>query len=560
MHERENSSPGLKTMRKVLIVGGGSAGWMTAAYLNGALNGKGDAPTVDITLLESPDIPRISVGEATVPSIRHVLSVVGLDEFEFMKATNATFKQSIRYQNWLYNDQSYYHHPFSRYRVQPIDRSGAAWLQSDRSIPFMETVSAQPVICDMARAPLMLGRWDMGAPLTYAFHMNAQKFADLLRDVSVARGVKHRLENLVDVKLSETGFIRSVRTDRGSEIEADVFVDCTGFRAKLMGEALSVPYEDYSQWLMCDQALVARMPYEEFYPGLVRPYTTATALNAGWVWDIPMQDQRSIGYVHSSHFTSPEKAETELRAYEGAHGDRLEPRLIKFHVGQRQKAWHKNCVAVGLSGGFIEPLESTGLYLSDLGAVMLAEHFPYTDDMIDAMAFRFNRILSNRYFEILDFINMHYCLSRRTDTEFWREVQKPERITDRLKSKFEHWRLKPPSPSDFEDPLFLTANGGEGRVAPGCDPRAPVDTAGLWNHESYEAIMYGMHFCGQALPEPNPGAQKPRVQPAIIERLHAARAKLPPHDLWLNKALGAPSYKYSGYEPAGWASHLSKPH
>ena len=260
--------------RRVLIVGGGSAGWMAAAYLNGALNQRGEKPTVDITLVESPDVPRISVGEATVPSIQHVLSVIGVDEVEFMKAADASYKQSIRYQNWLYNDQSFYHHPFSRYRVQPIDRSGREWLESDRSIPFMETVSAQPVICDMARAPRTIGPWDLGAPLSYAFHMNAQKFADYLRDFSIARGVKHTFANVTDVNVTETGAIASVSLESGGSLEADLFIDCTGFRAKLIGDALDVPYEDYSQWLMCDQALVARIPYEDYYPGLVRPYTT----------------------------------------------------------------------------------------------------------------------------------------------------------------------------------------------------------------------------------------------------------------------------------------------
>ena len=546
--------------RKVLIVGGGSAGWMAAAYLNGALNRRGEKPTVDITLLESPDIPRISVGEATVPSIQHVLSVIGVDELEFMKASDATYKQSIRYQNWLHNDQSFYHHPFSRYRVQPIDRSGRDWLSSDRSIPFMETVSAQPVICDMARAPRMLGRWDMGAPLSYAFHMNAQKFADYLRDFSVARGVQHVLANMTDVNVDESGKIESVATDTGSTHTADLFIDCTGFRAKLIGEALGVPYEDYSQWLMCDQAAVARIPYEDYYPGLVRPYTTATALSAGWIWDIPQQDQRSIGYVHSSAFTDADTAIEELRAYEGAHAENIDAKLIRFHVGQRQKAWHANCLAIGLSGGFIEPLESTGLYLCDLAAVMLAEHFPYTDDMMEPMAFRFNRIVSNRYFEILDFINMHYCLSRRTDSAFWREVQKPERITDRLKAKFEYWKIKPPSASDFEDQYLPTFSGPlQSNPVAGTDGRAAIDTAGIWNHESYEAIMYGMHFCGDPLDTPPAGAPKPVVRPQIIERLKQAQVKLPPHELYLHRVLGMPQFKYSGYQPPGWAMETSKP-
>lgn len=547
--------------RRILIVGGGSAGWMSAAYLNGALNKRGTESNVEITLVESLDIPRISVGEATVPSIQHILSVIGVDEAEFMKAADATFKQSIRYQNWLHDDQSFYHHPFSRYRVQPIDRSGRDWLESDRSIPFMETVSAQPVICDMARAPRMLGRWDMGAPLSYAFHMNAQKFADYLRDFSTARGVKHQFANLTKVNVGSAGSIASIELDTNETLEADIYVDCTGFRAKLIGEALNVPYEDYSQWLMCDQALVARIPYEDFYPGLVRPYTTATALSSGWIWDIPQQDQRSIGYVHSSAFLDADKADQELRAYEGAHATDIDARLIKFRVGQRSKAWQGNCIAVGLAGGFIEPLESTGLYLCDLAAVMLAEHFPYTDDMMEAMSFRFNRLIYNRYLEILDFINMHYCLSQRTDTAFWQEVQKPERMTDRLKAKFEYWKIKPPSASDFED-QYLPGFGSAIQNNPmtGTDQRSAVDTAGIWNHESYEAIMYGMHFCGNALEKPEGGSQKPIVHPAIIDRLKQAQKKLPPHELYLNRALGMPVFEYSGYQPPGWAEDIAKPY
>lgn len=546
--------------RRVLIVGGGSAGWMTAAYLNGALNRRGENPKIEITLVESPDVPRISVGEATVPSIQHVLSVIGINEVEFMKATDATYKQSIRYQNWLFNDQSFYHHPFSRYRVQPIDRTGPEWLASDRSIPFMETASAQPVICDMARAPRMFGKWDIGAPLSYAYHMNAQKFADYLRDFSIPRGVKHKLANVTEVSVGESGAIKSVATDTNETLEADLFIDATGFKALLIGDALEVPYDDYSQWLMCDQAIVARIPYEEYYPGLVRPYTTATALSSGWIWDIPQQDQRSIGYVHSTAFTDVDRATRELRAYEGAHAKDIETRHIKFRVGQRLKAWQTNCIAIGLAGGFIEPLESTGLYLCDLAAVMLVEHFPHTDEMMETMAFRFNRIIYNRYLEILDFINMHYCLSRRTDTEFWREVQKPERITERLKAKFDYWKLKPPSASDFDDQYLPGFAGAmQSGAMPGTDSRAAIDTAGIWNHESYEAIMYGMHFCGEPLSAPESGSVKPIVQPAIIERLKMAQTKLPPHELYLNRILGMPVFKYSGYQPAGWAADVSRP-
>ncbi|SNY43489.1 tryptophan halogenase [Arsukibacterium tuosuense] len=540
--------------RKVLIVGGGSAGWMTAAYLNGALNKQGTEQNVLIELLESPDIPRISVGEATIPSMRHLLAVVGVDEREFMQATDATFKQSIKYCNWVHNDNSFYHHPFTSMRVQPIDRAGSDWLQSDRSIPFMETCSAQPIICEMGLAPLMLGKWDMGSPLNYAYHMNAQKFADYLRDFSTARGVVHTLANLTDVEMQGDDKIVAVITDQQQRLTADLFVDCTGFKAKLIEEKMGVGFEDCSQWLLCDRAVIMHLPYDKFYPGMVRPYTTATALSAGWIWDIPMQNQRSVGYVHSSQFISKQQAEQEMRAYQGPGTEGLTARFVDFKVGRRQGNWRGNCVAIGLSGGFIEPLESTGLYLSDFGAVLLAEHFPYDDDSMQVLAGRYNRLMANRFYEVLDFINMHYCMTKRTDTAFWREVQKPERITERLKAKLAFWRIKPPSAHDFQDQWYpgMATSGTDTTSSQTADSRAAVDTGGLWNHESYECILYGMGFLEQECQQRyGPELAPSGVHPAIIQRLQMARQKLPPHAIWLNRVLDMPQYP-TAYRPKGW--------
>jgi tryptophan halogenase len=532
-----------KKPRKVLIVGGGSAGWMTAAYLNGALNHKGQQQNVDIRLLESPDIPRISVGEATIPSIRHLLAVVGVDEIEFMRATDATFKQSIKYANWVHKDNTFYHHPFSRMQIHPIDYSGERWLKSDRKIPFMETCSTQPLICEMGLSARMLTDWDMGQPLSYAYHMNAQKFADYLRDFSVKRGVTHTLANLIDVEMESDKKITAVITDQGERIEADLFVDCTGFKAKLIEEKMKVGFEDCSQWLLCDRAVTMHIPYDKFYPGMIRPYTTATALSNGWIWDIPMKTQRSVGYVHSSAFISEEDAEKEMRAYQGPGCEDLPSRIVNFKVGRREQNWAGNCVAIGLSGGFIEPLESTGLYLSDLGAVMLAEHFPYEDSHMDVMAERYNRILSNRYYEVLDFINLHYCMTKRTDTAFWQEVQKSERINPRLQAKLDFWRAKPPSSADFEDATF-SGTGAHGHNA--------VDTAALWNHQSYECILYGMGFLKEECDE-RYGTNRPpmNLQPIMYQRLTAAKAKLPPHAFWLKQAVGMNDYPTAN-KPAGW--------
>ncbi len=541
--------------RKVAIVGGGSSGWIAAAYLQKALNVDGLNSKVEITLVESPDIPRISVGEATIPSMRHLLKVIDINEAEFMKATDATFKQSIKYTNWVNKDNSFYHHPFSRVQKQPLDFSAQDWLESDQAIPFTETCSEQPIICELGLAPLMLGEWRLGAPLSYAYHMNAQKFADYLRDISIPRGVQHILANVTDVDMNADDKISAIHTDTGEKIIADIYVDCTGFRAKLIEETLGVDWEDHSQWLLCDRAITMHIPYEDHFPGMVRPYTTATALSSGWIWDIPMQNKRSIGYVHSSAFISEDDAEKEMRAYQGGNTENLDSRTVYFKVGRRNQNWKGNCIAIGLSGGFIEPLESTGLYLSDLGTVALAEHFPYSDGDMEAMAFRYNRILSNRFYEVLDFINMHYCLTKRTDTEFWKEVQKPERINPRLKAKLEFWKNRPPTNADFDDQCFFQQPEHQYNFeSKEFDFRAPVDTAALWNHESYECILYGMHFNSENYDELYGKNRKPlNVHPYIIQRLQAARQYIPPHHIWLNRVLGMKQYPMA-YKPAGWVA------
>jgi tryptophan halogenase len=295
---------------------------------------------------------------------------------------------------------------------------------------------------------------------------------------------------------------------------------------------------------LCDRALAIQVPYEHNYPGYVRPNTLATAVSAGWIWEIPLQNRRAWGYVHASDFISKDDAEKELRAHIGSLADDFEARYVPFKVGYRSKSWVRNCVAIGLSAGFIEPLESTGLYLSDMAAVMLTEYFPDHGDR-DALAFRYNRIIANRFHEILDFINLHYCLTRRTDSDFWREVGKPARMTDRLRAKLAFWRIKPPSPSDFEDQWFpgqpdtpLHSGGLAG------DHRSPIDTAGVFTLSSYEAILYGMDFlhaeCDQWFGRDRLASQVPQ---RIADRLRVAPQKLPPHDLWLKRVVNMPDYK-----------------
>jgi tryptophan halogenase len=363
--------------------------------------------------------------------------------------------------------------------------------------------------------------------------MNALKFADYLREIAVSRGVSFVSDHVVAVEVAPNGDIAAVATRGAGRFEADLFVDCTGFAGLLIEQALGVQWVDCSQWLRCDRAVTLHVPYDRHYPGYVRPYTQATALSSGWAWDIPLQDRRSLGYVHSSAFIDEESAERELRRFEGPHSAALDSRVVRFRVGHRERCWVGNCIAAGLAGQFIEPLESTGLYLSDLAAVMLAEHFPRGGDL-EPFAFRFNRILRNRFYEILDLINLHYCLSRRSDTEFWREVRKPERINARLAAKLDYWRIKPPSPADFEDPVF------PGHPAARA---APVDTASLWGYASYEAILYGMDFLAEECADwYGPDRPPPTVLRNVLERLAMAPRKLPPHHVWLQRVLGMPEY------------------
>ncbi|HEX2138725.1 MAG TPA: tryptophan halogenase family protein [Woeseiaceae bacterium] len=524
--------------RRILIVGGGSSGWIASAYLDAALNRSGNR-RAEITVLESPNVPRIGVGEATIPSINHILAVIGIEQHEFMRRVDGTFKQGIKFVNWLDGSGEHYYHAFGRHRPGPIDMSSLNWLMSDRSVPFSETVSAQPAICELTLAPQMLGQWNFGRRLTHAYHMNALKFADYLCELATSRGVKHHLDDMVDVDVAESGDIAAVRTRGGERLEADLFVDCTGFAALLIEKALGVQWVDCSQWLLCDRAVTMQVPYERWYPGYVRPYTTATALSAGWVWEIPLQDKRSLGYVHSSSFVGEDEAQQEIRSFEGSHAQDLDARFLHFKVGHRAKAWVRNCVAIGLSGSFIEPLESTGLYLSDLASVMLAEHFPLDGEMAP-LALRFNRVMANRFYEILDFINLHYCLTRRRDTPFWREVRCSKRIHPRLQAKLDFWRSKPPSPADFEDQFFpgrfespLPSGGLPG------DHRPPIDTAGVFTLSSYEAVLYGMDFLRDECDRWFGNDRPPTVVPeAIAARVYAAPTKLPPHDVWLQRVLG----------------------
>ena len=328
--------------------------------------------------------------------------------------------------------------------------------------------------------------------------------------------------------MADNGYIKAVNTKGGKKLEADIFVDCTGFAAHLIEKKLNVGWENYSPWLLCDRAVTMQIPYEVFYPGFVRSVTMSTAKSSGWIWDIPLTSRRGIGYVYSSQFISDEAAEQELRNYEGNHSIGISTRIVPFKVGQRKKSWVGNCVAIGLSGGFLEPIESTGLYFVQLAALTLAEYFPYGNDM-EPLAKRFNTIMGDRFKETMEFINLHYCLTKRKDTHFWREVTRPERIPDSVKEKIEFWKQKPPSRGDFPDNFTL------------------------FSYQNHELVLYGMDFLRDHYAEMYKKPRPPVVTPSFItNRYESMRRQLPPHGEWLIRSLGMQDFSRKKNHASIW--------
>lgn len=490
---------------RLVVVGGGSAGWITASYINSVANGR--QPVVEVVLVESPNIARIGVGEATVPSIRETLSRIGYPEVQFLKDAEATFKNAILFKNWLHNEGEVYFHPFDQRQVNGRgDESARDWLASNRETPWADTVSILKHLCDANLSPKARNWPDYGSVFPYAYHMDAEKFATSLAGFSKARGVRHILADVENVSMSDSGSIEAVHLNTGDRIDGDFFVDCTGFSALLIEKALGGKFVDFSDWLICDRAVAMRVPYDIHRPDAINPYTISKAMSAGWAWDIPLQTRRGRGYVYSSKFLDGDAAEAELRADEGEHAHDLPARHLKFKVGHREQAWIGNCVAIGLSSGFIEPLESSALYTVEASVAALLEHLDFSElsnlNRNRIMSASYNRNIVRLYEEILEFVNLHYCLSQRDDSPFWREVRRQDRIVPTLAEKLSVWAHKPPTQYDFDTPLQL------------------------FSLASYEYILFGMR-------KPSgKSCQACSISPELQTQIEKSKAKMPPHDAW----------------------------
>jgi len=440
-------------VKHLVIVGGGTAGWLTAAYLARMLVTAATGG-VRITLIESQDIATVGVGEGTFPSIQRTLRRIGLDERTFLRESSATFKQGIHFVNWQRDPGSPgrndYFHPFqsAQIRAGGLDLLPYWLLGLTPGVQLDEAATVQKYVADAGRGPKRPSDPDFEGPLSYAYHFDAVSFARTLRARALELGVQHVTDTVEGVNLDQTGAVASVATREHGCIRGDLYVDCSGFRAQLIGRACAIPFKSCLSSLFCDRAVAIQVPYARA-DAPIASYTISTAQEAGWTWDIGLSTRRGVGYVYSSSHTTEERAEQVLRDYIGPASNGRDIRAFKFEAGYRETSWHRNCVAVGLSGGFFEPLEATGILFIEVAALLLARLFPWNGEM-EAAARQFNRIMKQRYERVHDFLKMHYCLTARTDSPFWRDNRLPQTIPDSLRERLDGWRFRPPEGLDFD--------------------------------------------------------------------------------------------------------------
>jgi tryptophan 7-halogenase len=434
---------GQKKITELVIVGGGTAGWITASLMAKALRN-----TVNICLVESEQIGTVGVGEATIPPIINFNQALGLDEKAFLQATKGTIKLGIQFESWWRQGQAYMHAFGGIGKNFPFCDFYHFWLKANKQgakTSFWDFSLNYQAAIHNKFSPLSNIEGTNLPGISYAYHFDAGLYAQLLRQYSEARGVR-RIEGIVkDVKVNpQTGFVDSLQLTTGESIQGDLFVDCSGLRGLLIEQTLNTGYVDWSHWLPCDRAMA--VPCEAVDP--IVPYTRSIAHEAGWQWRIPLQHRTGNGIVYSSKYWSDEQARQMLMSHLDAK-PLAEPRIIPFRTGRRRKQWNKNVVSIGLSSGFLEPLESTSIHLIQSAATRLIKHFPHQGIKAQEVD-SFNRQSQTEIERIRDFIILHYKANNRDDSDFWRACQRMD-IPDTLNEKIELFRTTGKVFRDYDD-------------------------------------------------------------------------------------------------------------
>lgn len=474
-------------IKSIVILGGGTAGWITAGTLAARFQKDQEQP-VSVTLVESPNVPAIGVGEGTWPTMRNTLKKMGVRETDFIRACNVGFKQGAKFARWTTGaEDDFYYHPLVLPEGFHTHNLAPHWLAGEGSESFSNTLCPQEALCEHNLAPKRIGTPEYAAVANYAYHLDAGKFSGFLQKHCTENlGVKHILAEVIGVKESENGDasgdtsrdITALQTDTAGEIPGDLFIDCSGFRSRLLGDHFQIPFRSCKDVLFIDSALAVQVPYaREDSP--IATHTLSTAQSAGWVWDIGLQNRRGVGHVFSSAHTDDSAAYRELAGYLNigeSELDKMGVRKIPIVPGHREKFWHRNCVGIGLSAGFLEPLEASALVLVEISANMIAEQFPANRAAMDVVAKRFNETFLYRWDRIIDFLKLHYVLSKRTDSGFWIDNGDPATIPESLQELLTLWRYQPPWHDDFDRAVEVF-------------PAA-----------SYQYVLYGMGYKTEASP------------------------------------------------------------
>lgn len=521
----DRRDPGL--IQSVVVVGGGTAGWMTASYLKKAF------PAVDITVIEAPSIPRIGVGEATIPNLQKVFfDFLGVKEDDWMRHCNAAFKVAVKFVNWrkprAQTIDDHYYHLFGL--IPNCDNVPLShyWVLKNRAGDREQMDYAcykEPPLLDANLSP----RYMDGTPaMYYAWHFDAHLVADYLKNLAVGWGVHHVVEELENVELAADGSIGSLHTTQGRTLRADLFVDCSGFRGLLINKALREPFVDMSDHLLCDSAVASAVPNDDEANG-VEPYTSAIAMNAGWTWKIPMLGRFGTGYVYSSKFASETEAARDFCDLWSLDPDKTNLNKIRFRVGRNRRAWVKNCVSIGLSSCFVEPLESSGIYFIYAAIYQLAKHFP-DKNFNPVLRDRFNREIETMFDDTRDFIQMHYLTTPREDTPFWRANKHDLHLSDEVQYKLDTYKcgLAVNMPITTEETYYANFE---------------AEFRNFWTNSSFYCILAGMGWLpDQAIPSIRYRPESQQKADQLFEQIkHQSAelyAKLPTNYAFLRKLHG----------------------
>lgn len=511
-------------LTKITIVGGGTAGWMTALVLDTMFAKSGDkAKRPKICLIESPNIATVGVGEATVPRMPLTIREAGISEKDFFRETNASFKLGVKFCNWNHTADGKpidYMNPFAHGQLlENVDAADYFHQFGNGGRDFTQSITPHDDLARLCKAARPLGAPPFEDRFGYAYHLDAVKFAGMLTTICTKRGVKHISDEVTSVHKDEAGNISYLMLEKGGKHDIELVIDCTGFRGLIINQALGEPFLDYSEFLPNDRAMALQIQHPD--PEKIESATRSTALGAGWTWRVPLYNRVGTGYVFSSRHRTDDQARDEYMEWLGESGKNGEPRIIPMRIGRVRNPWVKNCVAIGLAGGFIEPLESTAIHMVDHAARWLAENLP-GKDMADPIRNRYNRQMSGLYDEVLDFICLHYKLGNRTDDQYWIDARTDMKIPDRLAENLEVWKHRLPCASD-------------------------IASATLFDHRTYQAVLLGKQVYQAGFGKGTIESVRPLRKPVWYQFQKAAKQELsqiiramPDHKTLLREIRGEP--------------------